>query len=147
MKTALDAGCRDELTRRLSSLDSGRRPRWGRMNATQMIRHLTHCIRMANGEIVCQPKRTPLALPGVKHLVILVLPIPRSYPTAPELLPTETGDWAAELEALGAGMTRFAERPADVPPATHPVFGRLSRAMWGALVYKHTDHHLRQFDA
>jgi hypothetical protein len=27
----------------------------------------------------------------------------------------------------------------------HPAFGRLSGRAWGALVYRHMDHHLRQF--
>ena len=147
MRTVLEAKWRDELASRLASLDAGRRPRWGRMSATQMLRHLTCAMQMANGEIVCRPKRTPFSLPGIKHLIILVLPFPRSAPTAPELLPVETGDWTAELQALEAQVARFLERPADAPLATHPLFGGLSRSMWGALVYKHTDHHLRQFGA
>jgi len=29
----------------------------------------------------------------------------------------------------------------------HPAFGALSRRAWGVLIYRHMDHHLRQFDA
>jgi hypothetical protein len=117
------------------------------MNATQMIRHLASAVGMANGEIVCRPRRTPFSLPGIKHLIILVLPFPRSAPTAPELIAGETGRWTDEMEALDAGMTRFVERPSVAPPVSHPLFGALSRTMWGAFLYKHTDYHLRQFDA
>jgi hypothetical protein len=27
----------------------------------------------------------------------------------------------------------------------HPIFGTMSPQDWGVLLYKHTDHHLRQF--
>jgi hypothetical protein len=147
MKTVLDAKYRDELASRLATLDSGRTPQWGRMSATQMIRHLNNAMQMANGEIVCRRRRTMLALPGIKHMLILVLPFPRSVPTAPELRSADTGEWASEMTALLEGVARFVARPPDAPPATHPLFGALSRSMWGALVYKHTDHHLRQFGA
>ena len=29
----------------------------------------------------------------------------------------------------------------------HPFFGPLTRKDWGVLGYRHSDHHLRQFDA
>ena len=29
----------------------------------------------------------------------------------------------------------------------HPAFGALSRRAWGVLIYRHMDHHLRQFGA
>jgi len=29
----------------------------------------------------------------------------------------------------------------------HPFFGELSRKEWGRLIYKHLDHHLKQFDS
>jgi hypothetical protein len=29
----------------------------------------------------------------------------------------------------------------------HPAFGKLSTRAWGVLIYRHMDHHLRQFGA
>jgi hypothetical protein len=37
------------------------------------------------------------------------------------------------------------DRCADLQAGAHPSFGRLSGREWGILVYKHTDHRLRQF--
>jgi hypothetical protein len=42
-------------------------------------------------------------------------------------------------------MDRFAARGQDGPWVDHPAFGRLSPRAWGVLVYRHMDHHLRQF--
>lgn len=38
-------------------------------------------------------------------------------------------------------------RPPDSDEAAgdHPIFGRMSVRDWGVLLYKHTDHHFRQF--
>ena len=50
-----------------------------------------------------------------------------------------------EKQALLDVMSRFAGAPADQPLAPSPVFGRLSRRGWGRLMWRHLDHHLRQF--
>jgi hypothetical protein len=33
----------------------------------------------------------------------------------------------------------------SAPWPVHPAFGTLSSATWGVLVYRHTDHDLKQF--
>jgi hypothetical protein len=42
-------------------------------------------------------------------------------------------------------LERFAARDEIQEWPAHPAFGQLSRKDWGVLVYKHIDHHLRQF--
>jgi hypothetical protein len=42
-------------------------------------------------------------------------------------------------------FARF-DGPVTLAP-THPAFGRMTADDWGALIHKHTDHHLRQFGA
>jgi hypothetical protein len=60
------------------------------------------------------------------------------------LISRKPGEWEEEVEKLRVALSRFCERSGDDWPA-HPVFGRMTRRAWGALAYKHTDHHLRQF--
>ena len=88
-----------------------------------------------------------LRLPVVKQVFVYVLPFPRNAPTARELLSTLPGDWAADVALFSRLCEELAERAADSrsPWPEHPFFGRLSRRDWGALGYRHTDHHLRQF--
>jgi hypothetical protein len=66
MKTLWEEKDRRELAERLTSLDPARKPTWGQMNATQMLRHLAEWMRLANGELVCHEKRTALALPRMR---------------------------------------------------------------------------------
>ena len=105
-------------------------------------------MRMAIGAVKVEPRRTPLRLTPIKQLLIYLLPSsPRNLPGSPELRKTVPGEWGEDLRAAKE-LLRRAVVPIS-PPATkwpdHPEFGKLSRRAWGVLIYKHLDHHLRQF--
>jgi len=42
-------------------------------------------------------------------------------------------------------LQRFAQAPESVQFGKHAFFNELTAEQWGALMYKHTDHHLKQF--
>jgi hypothetical protein len=50
-----------------------------------------------------------------------------------------------DIETLTRLLETFSRTDRLGPWPDHPAFGRLSGAAWGALSYKHIDHHLRQF--
>ena len=68
-------------------------------------------------------------------------------PTAPELLARSPRDWHADVADLQALVHRFTPRGAAGRWPEHPAFGTLSERAWGVLVYRHMDHHLKQFGA
>jgi hypothetical protein len=143
-----DVGARRELLERLSQLEADARPRWGRMNAVQMLTHVNDQFRMALGDLATAPERLPIRYFPLNNLVAYVLPWPRSSPTAPELLARiDHSTWPVEVDTFARLIRRFATRPADAPWPLHPAFGRLSRRGWALLGYRHTDHHFRQFGA
>ena len=143
-----DEGPRRELLERLSRLAADVRPRWGRMNAPQMLTHVNDQFRMALGDLPTVPQRLPIRYPPLNHLVAYVLPWPKGSPTAPELLARiDQSTWPVEVATFATLLQRFATRPADTAWPAHPAFGRLSRRGWGLLGYRHTDHHFRQFGA
>jgi hypothetical protein len=130
---------------RLERLSPDAVPRWGRMDASRMIVHVTDALRMATGELRCAGLKSPLRLPIVKQLAMFYLPWPRGVPTAPELLLRTPEQWATELAALRAAIEAFAGKPQNGAWPFHPGFGRLSGGEWGRLMYRHLDHHLTQF--
>src|SRR5882672_2031303 len=137
---------RRELLDRLGHLGVEARPRWGRMNAPQMITHVNDQFRMALGDLPTAPKRTPFRYPVVNALVAYVLPWPKGAPTAPELLMRiERWRGCAGVATFRDLVRRFAGLPPETVWPVHPAFGKLSRKAWGKLGYRHTDHHLRQF--
>jgi len=146
MKSMWQHDTRREVVDRLGQLTPDRRAEWGRMSAQQMICHLTASVQMANGEKAVAAKQTPLRYPIIKQLLIYALPFPKNVPTAPELLvPSTPNGWSKDLDNLQAALDRFVARGPEARWCDHPAFGPLSAQQWGVLVYRHMDHHLRQF--
>ena len=145
MKTVWNAQNRGEIQDRLRTLKADAPARWGGMDAPQMVAHLGDCLRMALGDLPCQSKKLPIRYPPLKQLIVYWLPFPKGAPTAPELVGHVTVSWMSEMADLTSLMERFTRQGGDTRFPVHPAFGRLSRRAWGVLVYRHTDHHLRQF--
>ena len=146
MKSMWQHDTRREVVNRLGQLTPDRRAEWGRMSAQQMICHLTASVQMANGEKMVAAKHTPLRYPVIKQLLLYALPFPKNVPTAPELLvPSTPNDWRKDVGDLQAALDRFVARGPEARWCDHPAFGPLSARQWGVLVYRHLDHHLRQF--
>ena len=145
MKSMWQEATRREMAGRLARLAPDTPAQWGRMNAPRMVAHLTQSFRSAIGELRVAPKNTPLRRSPLKELVIYWLPFPRNLPTAPELLALEPTEWAADVAQLQALMQRFATKDPESVFPNHAAFGRMSGKQWGVLMYRHTDHHFRQF--
>ena len=116
------------------------------MNASAMMAHINDSLRMALGDLPVKSKNLPLRYKPIRTLFIYYLPMPKGAPTAPELI-ARCRD--ANLDEEKKAFAQLIDRCAAVTPATrlaeHPAFGDLSYDEYGALIAKHTDHHLRQF--
>lgn len=145
MKTIWHPADKQELLTRLARLNANAQPQWGKFNCGQMLAHVADGIRMTLGEVPCQPKRSPLRFWPLKQLIIYWLPFPKGAPTAPELLARPAESVENELATVQALLERLAGQARKTDWPAHPAFGSLSAQDWGALVYKHVDHHLRQF--
>lgn len=145
MKTMFNEAERSSMLSRIDRVASGATPRWGKMNAEMMLAHLSESLRMAVGELAVRPKKLPIRHFPLKQLIIYWIPFPKGAPTAPELLPKETGTVDRSKGELARLLRVFAERGAEPQWPDHPAFGKLTRQAWGVLVYRHFDHHLRQF--
>ncbi|HWL39805.1 MAG TPA: DUF1569 domain-containing protein [Gemmatimonadaceae bacterium] len=144
-KSLWNARERESVIERLGRLSPDARPRWGRMNAPQMLAHLARWMQMADGGMETADMKLPYRYPPLKQLVIYWLPWPQGVPTAPELVCTEQFDWASESAAVRRLVHTFEKRDPRAPWPVHPAFGKLTSRAWGVLGYRHIDHHFRQF--
>jgi len=146
MPTMRDPADRAAILTRLDRLQTTSTPRWGRMNVAQMLSHLCDSCRMALGDMPVKSRNFRLAhgFP-VKHLMLYVLPFPKSAPTAPELLSSTAESFDGERDRLKRLIARMDPLTDGTRAKEHPLFGALTPDEWGVLGYKHSDHHLRQF--
>ncbi|MFI5198339.1 MAG: DUF1569 domain-containing protein, partial [Thermoanaerobaculia bacterium] len=73
-------------------------------------------------------------------------PMGKNAPTDPTFVIAGARDFEKEKARLLAIATRFASSgPAAVNGRIHSFFGVMTGDEWGVLMWKHLDHHLRQF--
>lgn len=145
MKTIWDSSCREELLQRFEKLTADQRPAWGKMTPAQMLAHLGDPLNAAMGKKSVAPKPGAFGNPIVRTLIIYCLPWPKGAPTAPEFVHAHPEVFESNLSALRSTLDEFVAAGESTSFEAHPSFGRLSNKAWGRLVYRHLDHHLRQF--
>lgn len=147
MNSLFNPADRDALARRIAELEPGALRQWGRMDAAQMLKHCS----MALGDLlgnrpVKQRLLGKLVTPLIRGQIFGDRPFRRNAPTDPLYVVSDPQDFEAERARLATLIDRVVQRgAARTEGMVHPFFGRLSGAQWGRLIYKHFDHHLRQF--
>jgi hypothetical protein len=137
-----------EIRTRLQELRADSPRQWGRMSAAQAVAHCVGGLEQALGD-----RKPPRMLVGrllgwaIKPLALGDdAPMKRNSPTVPELVVADERDLDAERARLLALLDRVtAAGPAGCTTHPHSFFGRLAPDEWAVLMYKHLDHHLRQF--
>lgn len=145
MKTIFDLKIVAELVGRINSLEANSQAQWGKMDAYQMLRHCTLSEDMFQGKKACKRLLIEKLFGSMvlKGILKNENPMKKNQPTHPEMKITGTGNFENEqvkwVELLQE-YTSFSNNN-----FIHPFFGNMTKEQIGNYVYKHTDHHLRQF--
>jgi hypothetical protein len=145
MKTIFDTQTINELLPRISSLKSNSKNEWGKMDAYQMLKHCTLSEEMFHGKKTYKRLFIGRLFGALARNAILKNenPIKKNQPTHPEMRIKGRGDFESErtkwIQLLNA-YSQFTNLT-----FVHPFFGEMTKEEIGKYVYKHTDHHLRQF--
>jgi hypothetical protein len=147
MKTIFDKLTRDGLIDRINTLTENNKAEWGKMNVYQMVRHCALYEDMMLGKM--QFKRAFIGYlfgkMALRSLTKDEAPLSKSTPTVPGLVePSATGDLSAAKKQWIALLAEYGNL--DKISIIHPFFGKIEKKQIGYLVYKHCDHHLRQFN-
>ncbi len=148
MSSILDPADATAIRARLHQLRPDAERQWGTMTAHQMLCHLIDGFRVPLGESPSTIRKSWLRLPPVRWLLIHLIPWPEGkVPTAREFRATQPTTWEADLATWDAACDRWVASAADpaFKPGPHPMFGHLKASEWSVLIYRHVDHHLRQF--
>ncbi len=137
----------DETVSRLESLEADSPRLWGKMTLPQMLAHCQRPFEVAAGERQAKRGLIGLLLGGFakRRFIDSDRPFGQNSPTDPTFLSPEADDFEAERAALIDLVRDYGEN-GPITKEPHPFFGPLTEEDWSRLLWKHTDHHLRQFD-
>ena len=150
MKTIFDPITRNELITRIQNIDELSQAQWGKMNLYQM---LMHCIIW---EKWIQGKGNPAYKQGfigkvfgkmaLKRMVGDDKPFDKGVPTSTQFKIKETTGAIEPKKNEWIQLIKSYENYSN-PTFIHDFFGKMTKEQIGLMAYKHTDHHLRQFNS
>ncbi|MFL0161253.1 DUF1569 domain-containing protein [Aquirufa salirivi] len=121
---------------------------WGKMNVSQMLAHLCVPYEQIKGENTQQvPWFMKLILKlFLKKTLTNELPYQKNTPTAPAFIKVEIHDYENEKRRLKSYIGDI-EKLGAVQLCQQPSLslGMLKESEWNNMLYKHLDHHLKQF--
>ncbi|MDB5210161.1 MAG: hypothetical protein JWQ30_988 [Sediminibacterium sp.] len=143
---------KNEYVPLLHTLKSDQKPKWGKMDAQQMVEHMRDVFKVANGKIAltllnADPERL------AKTRAFLLTDQPFAENTRIAVVPEEPrphkyagiAEAIAKLEPeIDDVFTTYA--PDHSKLLMHPVFGELDYELQMRYLDKHVRHHLRQFE-
>ncbi len=137
----------DTIAERVNRLQYTAIPQWGKMSATQMLRHCNYAM-LATLKGKSSGRRSTIRQRILKFVVLNVV---SKYPknvTAPKMLqmttPIPENAFEQEKREFIDLVYRFSSCQSQIE-TMHPVFGNLNTKQWGYVTWMHLDHHLRQF--
>ncbi|MEO6670183.1 MAG: DUF1569 domain-containing protein [Ferruginibacter sp.] len=145
MKTIFDQTTRNELINRINVLTENSPAQWGKMNASQMIKHCTLWDEMALGKKKYKQSFLGKLFGnlGLKNM-LKDEPMKKNLPTVPSFKIKEDIDFALEKRKWLSLIDEYKHFSND--DFIHPFFGAMPKENTGYVVYKHVDHHLKQFN-
>jgi hypothetical protein len=147
MLSLFDQTTYSDVLNRLNKLSPQQKPLWGKMNAGQMLAHCKEAFK-----VPLSPKKLPRMFIGrlvgwmIKSKLYNDSPWKQNLPTAPNFIIKDERNFENEKAGLIALINQFYKAgPDGISKFPHPMFGTFTPEQWGMSMYKHIDHHLRQF--
>ena len=147
MSSIYDKTDNAKMIARINSLTPESKAHWGKMNAAQMCKHCTMASDVAFGKMNLK-LNFAMRLLGklLKQKVFYGGEMGKNSPTAKEFIVTNNEELEKTKAELIANFSRFAiEGKSSIKVMNHPFWGKMTYEDWDALMWKHTDHHLKQF--
>jgi Protein of unknown function (DUF1569) len=148
MKNLYEAATVKEIKDRIARLGPASTRQWGKMTASQAMAHCSVGMEWAVGDN--NPPRMFIGRlfgPIAKSSLLKdEKPMSRNAPTARSLVVKDERNLSKECQRLSTLVERFSSAgPRGCTKHPHTFFGPMTPEEWASLMYKHLDHHLRQF--
>ena len=145
----MDPASKEDIVRRISSIEEDTQPLWGTMNAARALAHLLHSLKVPLGEASTEYHGNFFKKNVMRLLAFHTsMPWPKGkIPTAPGYEADPEGTFDEQKQNLVSAVERFVEVSEKEPDREmlHPNFGVRPLKYWQRLNGRHFDHHLNQF--
>lgn len=136
-----------ECLSRIDKLRPDSTPEWGSMSPAQMLAHCAEIQEVSNGKALTGTPWFIKPFKGfIRKMVLNDQPYSKGIRTHPQYQMDDEKDFETEKERLKRSIETFVndvKQEKEVP--AHPILGTMTHEERGWGMYKHLDHHLRQF--
>jgi hypothetical protein len=146
MKSIFNQTDNQEIIARIQALTPQSQALWGKMSVDQMLKHCNDAAIVAFNEKDIKVNFIFKIMGSLMRKSILNAPeFSKNSPTAKEFMYAENFDFNTVQKELIANFSRFQEGEKAITCTKHPFWGNMTSEYWNKLMWKHLDHHLRQF--
>ncbi len=147
MNSIFEQDSYSNIVSRVNALTPSTTRQWGTMTPAQMMAHVSGGLDFALGTTPTKKSFVGKLLGWmVKSNAFNDKPFGQGAPTVPSIKMKEEKNFDSEKKHLLALLEKLhTGGSANATKYPHPFFGDLTGEQWGMHVYKHVDHHLRQF--
>jgi hypothetical protein len=145
-----DGFLKEDMIALLSKLQSNDKGKWGKMNAQQMVEHLSEYVRIASGKVKAQIVNTGEVVKKYYDFMMSDKPFRENTPNAimpDEPPPVKQPDMKSAIGELKNEVAHFFKTFQENPSlkTSSPFFGELTFEENLHLLHKHFTHHAKQF--
>ncbi len=150
MKTILEEATRQELVTRITGLSPAHNAQWGKMDVVRMVKHCVLWNHWVQGTAPFAYKQEWLGKifgrMALRSTVSNDKPLGKNVPAGKAFtIKDGSGDLSRLKQTWIEQIGSYASY--SNPHFIHDFFGHMTTEQIGIFVFKHTDHHLRQFGA
>jgi len=134
----------------IDKLEKETSPRWGKMDAREMVEHLINSSQISNGKIDVPCFTPEEKLDNLQKFLSMNKPMPREFNSPlddqkPKGYQTSSFEEARQI--LKDEIRKFEDyfRKHPDKKITNPTFGKIGYDLWRKFHFKHCYHHLSQF--
>jgi hypothetical protein len=135
----------EAMIARINSLTPDNNALWGKMTVDQMCKHCNTAIQVAFGKQDLKINFLMRILGSMLKNKAFNSDFGKNSPTAKEFKFEGSYDFEASRKELAESIAQFAHGTQVIKVMDHPFWGKMTYEDWDKLIWRHTDHHLRQF--
>ena len=132
----------------INQLNAQNQRQWGQMSLSQALEHCGIQLKKALGIIPETAYEGPAMYRTSvgRWLLFYAMPWPKGVATPSQMDMLRNGATVADVQNSKLALLGLLEKVQSLEHFNpHPFFGKMDKKDWGRLIWKHLDHHLRQF--